>query len=216
MLGGALAETSLTNLRNGCEFLANTVRDFLPAARICPEETVQFLQSQLGADREAGCVAALGLLAALARSDGQYHRSGLPGIPFAIWAVPPCMLLRISCRAHDDREAAPGCGGCAVSVQRPQDPGELIWERKALPGWCCCCQNRQGWGAQGSALGSDHMVVMASAGRAVRPLCCAWKVHSLVLRPGPRLRSQGSSSSLVVSAHAQRAAPTSRWLPFAF
>ena len=81
MLGGALAETSLTNLRNGCEFLANTVRDFLPAARICPEETVQFLQSQLGADREAGCVAALGLLAALARSDGQYHRSGLPGIP---------------------------------------------------------------------------------------------------------------------------------------
>ena len=72
MLGGALAKTSLTNLRNGCEFLANTVRDFLPAARICPEETVQFLQSQLGADREAGCVAALGLLAALARSDGQY------------------------------------------------------------------------------------------------------------------------------------------------
>ena len=51
MLGGALAETSLTNLRNGCEFLANTVRDFLPAARICPEETVQFLQSQLGADK---------------------------------------------------------------------------------------------------------------------------------------------------------------------
>ena len=135
MLGGALAKTSLTNLRNGCEFLANTVRDFLPAARICPEETVQFLQSQLGADREAGCVAALGLLDALARSDGQYHRLGLPGIPFAIWAVPPCMLLRISCRAHDDREAAPGCGGCAVSVQRPQDPGELIWERKALSGW---------------------------------------------------------------------------------
>ena len=87
MLGGALAKTSLTNLRNGCEFLANTVRDFLPAARICPEETVQFLQSQLGADKEAGRVAALGLLGALARSDGQYHRLGLPGIPFAIWAV---------------------------------------------------------------------------------------------------------------------------------
>ena len=47
MLGGALAKTSLTNLWNGCEFLANTVRDFLPAARICPEETVLFLQSQL-------------------------------------------------------------------------------------------------------------------------------------------------------------------------
>ena len=81
MLGGALAKTSLTNLWNGCEFLANTVRDFLPAARICPEETVLFLQSQLGNEWEAGCVAALGLLGALARSDGQYHRSGLPGIP---------------------------------------------------------------------------------------------------------------------------------------
>eukprot|EP00076_Gallus_gallus_P036843 XP_025002381.1 maestro heat-like repeat-containing protein family member 2B isoform X4 [Gallus gallus] len=50
-------------------------------ARICPEETVLFLQSQLGNEWEAGCVAALGLLGALARSDGQYHRSGLPGIP---------------------------------------------------------------------------------------------------------------------------------------
>ena len=135
MLGGALAKTSLTNLWNGCEFLANTVRDFLPAARICPEETVLFLQSQLGNEWEAGCVAALGLLGALARSDGQYHGLGLPGIPLAIWVVPPCMLLRISCRAHDDREAAPGCGGCAVSVQRPQGAGELTWERKALSGW---------------------------------------------------------------------------------
>ncbi|XP_040508984.1 maestro heat-like repeat-containing protein family member 2B isoform X1 [Gallus gallus] len=50
-------------------------------ARICPEETVLFLQSQLGNEWEAGCVAALGLLGALAHSDGQYHRSGLPGIP---------------------------------------------------------------------------------------------------------------------------------------
>ncbi|XP_031452019.1 maestro heat-like repeat-containing protein family member 2B [Phasianus colchicus] len=38
-------------------------------ARICPEETVLFLQSQLCDDWEAGCVAALGLLGALARSD---------------------------------------------------------------------------------------------------------------------------------------------------
>ena len=71
MPGGALAKTSLTNLRNGREFLANTARDFLPAARICPEEMILFLQSQLGDDWEAGCVAALGLLGALARSDGQ-------------------------------------------------------------------------------------------------------------------------------------------------
>ena len=71
MLGGALAKSSLTNLRNGHEFLVNTVWDFLPAAQICPEEMVLFLQSQLGDDWEAGCVAALGLLGALARSDGQ-------------------------------------------------------------------------------------------------------------------------------------------------
>ena len=135
MLGGALAKTSLTNLRNGREFLANTARDFLPAARICPEEMILFLQSQLGDDWEAGCVAALGLLGTLARSDGQYHRLGLPGIPSAIWVVAALMFLHISCRAHDDGEAAPGCQGCAASVQRPQDPGELVWEKKALLGW---------------------------------------------------------------------------------
>ena len=108
MLGGALAETPLTNFRNGREFLANIAWDFLPAARICPEEMVLFLQSQLGEDWEAGRVAALGLLGALARSDGQYHRLGLPGIPSAIGVVAPLMLLCISCRARDDGEAAPG------------------------------------------------------------------------------------------------------------
>ena len=117
MVGGALAKTSLANLWNRREFLDNTVWDYLPAARICPEETVLFLQSQLGGQRTDSCVAALGLLGALARSDGQYHGLGLPGIPFAIWVVPPCMLLCISCRARNHREAAPDCGGCAVSVQ---------------------------------------------------------------------------------------------------
>ena len=117
MLGGALSKTSLANLRNEREFLANTVWDFLPAARFCPEEMVLFLQSQLGGEREAGCVAALGLLSVLVHSDGQYHGSGLPGIPFATWVVPPCMLLCISCRARNHREAAPDCGGYAVCVQ---------------------------------------------------------------------------------------------------
>eukprot|EP00076_Gallus_gallus_P036490 XP_025002028.1 uncharacterized protein LOC112531287 [Gallus gallus] len=96
MLGGALAKTSLTNLRNGCEFLANTVRDFLPAARICPEETVQFLQSQLGADREAGCVAALGLLAALARSDEPTMTEKLPQVVEAVQCL--CSDPRIQVR----------------------------------------------------------------------------------------------------------------------
>ncbi|XP_040518135.1 maestro heat-like repeat-containing protein family member 2B isoform X1 [Gallus gallus] len=49
-------------------------------ARICPEETVLFLQSQLGADREAGCVAALGLLGALARSDEPMMTEKLPQV----------------------------------------------------------------------------------------------------------------------------------------
>uniref|UniRef100_G1NP73 Uncharacterized protein n=1 Tax=Meleagris gallopavo TaxID=9103 RepID=G1NP73_MELGA len=38
-------------------------------AQICPEAMVLFLQSQLGDEWETGCVAALGLLSALARSD---------------------------------------------------------------------------------------------------------------------------------------------------
>lgn len=62
--------------------LTNTERDFLPAAQICPEEMVLFLQSQLGGEREAGCVAALDLLSALACSDGQYHGTSL--LPFGL------------------------------------------------------------------------------------------------------------------------------------
>ncbi|XP_031408419.1 maestro heat-like repeat-containing protein family member 2B isoform X3 [Meleagris gallopavo] len=46
-------------------------------ARICPEETILFLQSQLEDECEAGRVAALGLLGTLACSDGQYHGLGL-------------------------------------------------------------------------------------------------------------------------------------------
>eukprot|EP00076_Gallus_gallus_P042368 XP_025007906.1 maestro heat-like repeat-containing protein family member 2B [Gallus gallus] len=53
-------------------------------ARICPEETVLFLQSQLGADREAGCVAALGLLGALARSDEPVMSKKLPQVVEAV------------------------------------------------------------------------------------------------------------------------------------
>ncbi|XP_040508966.1 maestro heat-like repeat-containing protein family member 2B [Gallus gallus] len=53
-------------------------------ARICPEETVLFLQSQLGADREAGCVAALGLLGALARSDEPVMSEKLPQVVEAV------------------------------------------------------------------------------------------------------------------------------------
>ncbi|XP_031451970.1 maestro heat-like repeat-containing protein family member 2B [Phasianus colchicus] len=53
-------------------------------ARICPEETVLFLQSQLGDDWEAGCVAALGLLGALVCSDEPMMTEKLPQIVEAV------------------------------------------------------------------------------------------------------------------------------------
>ncbi|XP_031455226.1 maestro heat-like repeat-containing protein family member 2B, partial [Phasianus colchicus] len=49
-------------------------------AQICPEETVLFLQAQLGDEWEAGCVAALGLLGALARSDEPIMTEKLPQV----------------------------------------------------------------------------------------------------------------------------------------
>ncbi|XP_021248711.1 maestro heat-like repeat-containing protein family member 2B [Numida meleagris] len=53
-------------------------------ARICPEEIVLFLQSQLGHEREARCVAALGLLGALARSDEPVMTEKLPQVVEAV------------------------------------------------------------------------------------------------------------------------------------
>eukprot|EP00076_Gallus_gallus_P036662 XP_025002200.1 maestro heat-like repeat-containing protein family member 2B [Gallus gallus] len=62
-------------------------------ARICPEETVLFLQSQLGSERECGCVAALGLLGALARSDDPVMTEKLPQVAEAVQCL--CSDLRI-------------------------------------------------------------------------------------------------------------------------
>ncbi|XP_019467987.1 maestro heat-like repeat-containing protein family member 2B [Meleagris gallopavo] len=53
-------------------------------ARICPEEMILFLQSQLEDDWEAGCVAALGLLGALARSDEPMMTEKLPQVVKAV------------------------------------------------------------------------------------------------------------------------------------
>ncbi|XP_021260778.1 maestro heat-like repeat-containing protein family member 2A [Numida meleagris] len=53
-------------------------------ARICPEEMVLFLQSQLGDEREARCVAALGLLGALARSHELVMTEKLPQVVEAV------------------------------------------------------------------------------------------------------------------------------------
>ncbi|XP_021247695.1 maestro heat-like repeat-containing protein family member 2B, partial [Numida meleagris] len=63
---------------------AKMTRCILLQARICPEETVLFLQSQLGDEREARCVAALGLLGALARSDEPVMAEKLPQVVEAV------------------------------------------------------------------------------------------------------------------------------------
>ncbi|KAF1411545.1 Maestro heat-like repeat-containing protein family member 2B, partial [Spheniscus magellanicus] len=56
-------------------------------ARMCPEETVVFLHSQLSGGSKAGRVAALGLLAALARSDAPAMREKLPQVVEAVRSV---------------------------------------------------------------------------------------------------------------------------------
>ncbi|XP_048808988.1 maestro heat-like repeat-containing protein family member 2B [Lagopus muta] len=66
---------------------AELTRCILLQARICPEETVLFLQSQLGDEWEAGCVAALGLLSSLARSDEPAMTEKLPQITEAVQRV---------------------------------------------------------------------------------------------------------------------------------
>ena len=66
--------------------LANAACDSFPAARMCPEETVVFLHSQLSGGSVAGRVAALGLLGALAHSDGQCHGPGTQGRGWGCWA----------------------------------------------------------------------------------------------------------------------------------
>uniref|UniRef100_A0A803YNE8 Maestro heat like repeat family member 1 n=2 Tax=Meleagris gallopavo TaxID=9103 RepID=A0A803YNE8_MELGA len=66
-------------------------------ARICPEEMILFLQSQLGDDWEAGCVAALGLLGTLARSDEPMMTEKLPQVVKAVQRL--CSDPRIQVRA---------------------------------------------------------------------------------------------------------------------
>ncbi|XP_076214435.1 maestro heat-like repeat-containing protein family member 2B [Aptenodytes patagonicus] len=56
-------------------------------AHMCPEETVMFLHSQLSGGSEAGRVAALGLLGALAHSDAPATREKLPQVVEAVRSV---------------------------------------------------------------------------------------------------------------------------------
>ncbi|KAK4817743.1 hypothetical protein QYF61_026966 [Mycteria americana] len=88
-LGNALLSrgSSLTVLGTWRQLSANAEHGFFPAARMCPEETVAFLHSQLSGGRQAGCVAALGLLGALAHSDAPATREKLPQVVEAVRSV---------------------------------------------------------------------------------------------------------------------------------
>ena len=82
----AMAALSQRDLGGRRQLPANAERDFFPAAHMCPEETVMFLHSQLSGGSEAGRVAALGLLGALAHSDGQCHGPETRGRGWGYWA----------------------------------------------------------------------------------------------------------------------------------
>ncbi|XP_052550383.1 maestro heat-like repeat-containing protein family member 2B [Tympanuchus pallidicinctus] len=64
-------------------------------ARMCPEETILFLQSQLENEWEPGCVAALGLLGALARSDEPVVTEKLPLAAEAVQRLCSDLRLRV-------------------------------------------------------------------------------------------------------------------------
>ena len=87
-LGDALpcCGSSLPVLGRRGQLLANAECDFFPIAQSCPEEAVVFLHCQLSGGSEAGRVAALGLLGALAHSDGQCHGPGTQGRGWGCWA----------------------------------------------------------------------------------------------------------------------------------
>ena len=78
--------SSLPDLGGRGQLPANAECNFFPAARMYPEETVVFLHSQLSGGSEAGRVAALDLLGALAHSDGQCHRPETKGRGWGCWA----------------------------------------------------------------------------------------------------------------------------------
>ncbi|NXK56192.1 MRO2B protein, partial [Chauna torquata] len=77
-------ELSDDNKQHSQAHKAQLTRCILLQARICPEETILFLHSQLGGEREAGCVAALDLLGALARSNEPAMIEKLPQIVEAV------------------------------------------------------------------------------------------------------------------------------------
>lgn len=77
--------SSLPVLGGRGQLPANAECDFFPTAQICPEETIVYLHSQLSGGSEAGRVAALGLLGALAHSDGQCHGAGTQGGGWGCW-----------------------------------------------------------------------------------------------------------------------------------
>ncbi|KAK4806676.1 hypothetical protein QYF61_027677 [Mycteria americana] len=79
--------SSVPDLGGRGQLPANAECNFFPAARMYPEETVVFLTSQLSGGSEAGRVAALDLLGALAHSDAPVTREKLPQVVEAVQSV---------------------------------------------------------------------------------------------------------------------------------
>ncbi|KAK4806689.1 hypothetical protein QYF61_027690 [Mycteria americana] len=79
--------SSVPDLGGRGQLPANAECNFFPAARMYPEETVVFLHSQLSSGSEAGRVAALDLLGALAHSDAPVMREKLPQVVEAVQSV---------------------------------------------------------------------------------------------------------------------------------
>ncbi|XP_052527281.1 uncharacterized protein LOC128074941 [Tympanuchus pallidicinctus] len=98
-------------------------------ARICPEETLLFLQSQLGDEWEAGRVAALGLLSALVCSDEPVITEMLPQVAEAVQRV---------CNDSRTRVSSFGKGKCFWGGDAPTDTGKAGVTREvagALTTW---------------------------------------------------------------------------------
>ncbi|OXB56516.1 hypothetical protein ASZ78_009193, partial [Callipepla squamata] len=87
-------------------------------AQICPEEVVLFLQSQLGNEGEARCVAALGLLGALARSDESMMTERLPQTVEAVQRL--CRDPSTQCSPNTVAQVAGD-----LSAQEAQEEGAL-------------------------------------------------------------------------------------------
>ena len=103
-------------------------------------------------------------------------------------------------------------------MQRPQRPGELVWEGTVPPGEAeKPLPSGQSWGAWGSV--AQVLGDGSSPGRAGRVeqggRCALWGkcLSCLVLNPSPDARSESFCCALSISPRSTKAAPKPRQLP---